>query len=167
MLTAAGRLVELQREQGWEQPYAPGPVWAWGSNGRLLNNLVVLGTAYELAGSPISSLPFEPASTTCSAVTPWVRATSPGAAPTSPNTSAPGTSPMIMIPAFPPPPPGSLAGGPTNQAYPDFPDDPRLPDLPPQCAYLDQPSSETTNDICIRWNAPLVWVATFLTVTGR
>ena len=51
-----------------------------------------------------------------------------------------------------------------NQAYPDFPDDPRLPDLLPQRAYFDLPTSETTNDICIRWNAPLVWVATFLSL---
>ena len=29
-----------------------------------------------------------------------------------------------------------------------------------------RPRSETTNDVCIRWNAPLVWVATFLTVTA-
>ena len=69
-----------------------------------------------------------------------------------------------LDPAFPPPPPGALAGGPTNQAYPDFPDDPRLPGLPPQLRYLDEPTSETTNDICIRWNAPLVWVATFLSL---
>jgi endoglucanase len=68
-------------------------------------------------------------------------------------------------PAFPPPPAGALAGGPTNQAYPGFPDDPRLPSLPPQQAYVDAATSETTNDVCIRWNAPLVWVATFLTVT--
>jgi endoglucanase len=69
-------------------------------------------------------------------------------------------------PAFPPPPAGALAGGPTNQAYPGFPDDPRLPGPPPQCAYVDVPTSETTNDVCIRWNAPLVWVAIFLTVTA-
>ena len=69
-----------------------------------------------------------------------------------------------LNPAIPPPPLGALAGGPTNQAYPDFPDDPRLPDLLPQRAYFDLPTSETTNDICIRWNAPLVWVATFLSL---
>ncbi len=72
-----------------------------------------------------------------------------------------------LDPAFPPPPAGALAGGPTNQAYAGFPDDPRLPDLPPQQAYLDVATSETTNDVCIRWNAPLVWVATFLAVTSE
>jgi endoglucanase len=42
--------------------------------------------------------------------------------------------------------------------------------LPPQCCYLDEPTSEVTNDICVRWNAPLVYVATYLdrrpSVTG-
>ena len=65
-------------------------------------------------------------------------------------------------PTFPPPPPGALAGGPNSKPAPDFPYDPRLIGLPPQCCYLDEPTSEVTNDICIRWNAPLVWVATYL-----
>jgi hypothetical protein len=30
-----------------------------------------------------------------------------------------------------------------------------------QC-YLDEPTSEVTNDLCIRWNAPPVYVATYL-----
>jgi endoglucanase len=67
-----------------------------------------------------------------------------------------------LDPALPPPPPGALAGGANSQPAPDFPYDPRLLGLPPQCCYLDEPTSEVTNDICIRWNAPLVWVATYL-----
>jgi endoglucanase len=61
-----------------------------------------------------------------------------------------------------PPPPGALAGGANSQPAPDFPYDPRLLGLPPQCCYLDEPTSEVTNDICIHWNAPLVWVAAYL-----
>jgi endoglucanase len=64
--------------------------------------------------------------------------------------------------ALPPPPPGALAGGANSQPAPDFPYDPRLLGLPPQCCYLDEPTSEVTNDICVRWNAPLVWVAAYL-----
>ena len=45
-----------------------------------------------------------------------------------------------LDPAIPSPPLGALAGGPTNQTYPDFPDDPRLPDLPPQRANFDVPT---------------------------
>ena len=167
MLTAAGRLVELQREQGWEQPYArPAPSgpgaptagcsttwwsWAprtsWAGSSEFLD-AVRTGIDYLLGRNALGQ----------SYVTGYGTDFS--------QHQRTRHFAHDLDPAFPPPPPGSLAGGPTNQAYPDFPDDPRLPDLPPQCAYLDQPSSETTNDICIRWNAPLVWVATFLTVTA-
>jgi endoglucanase len=66
-----------------------------------------------------------------------------------------------LDPAFPPPPPGSLAGGPAGKRYEGFPFDPRFEDLPGQFCYVDEPTSETTNDVCIRWNAALVWMATF------
>jgi endoglucanase len=66
-----------------------------------------------------------------------------------------------LDPVFPPPP-GALAGGANSRPHPDFPYDPRLIGLPPQCCYLDEPTSEVTNDICVRWNAPLVYVATYL-----
>jgi endoglucanase len=68
-----------------------------------------------------------------------------------------------LDPAYPPPPPGSLAGGPASKTYPGFPGDPRFAGLPPQLCYVDELGSETTNDVCIRWNASLVWVGAYLT----
>ena len=47
---AARRLRVQQRDQPWGPPYAPDGPWGWGSNGRILNNLMLLGSAYELAG---------------------------------------------------------------------------------------------------------------------
>ena len=67
-----------------------------------------------------------------------------------------------LDPSYPPPPPGSLAGGPASKTYPGFPGDPRFDGLPPQLCYVDEPTSETTNDVCIRWNASLVWLASYL-----
>jgi endoglucanase len=69
-----------------------------------------------------------------------------------------------LEPAFPPPPSGALAGGANSREHPGFPTDPRLAWLPPQCCYLDEPTSETTNDVCIRWNAPLAYVARYLSM---
>jgi hypothetical protein len=71
-----------------------------------------------------------------------------------------------LNPALPPPPPGALAGGANSRDTPGFPTDPRLQRLPPQCCYLDEPTSETTNDICIRWNAPLAYIASYLSLTS-
>ena len=163
---AARRLVTLQRIQPWGQPYAPDGPWHWGSNGRILNNLMVLGSAYELTGDA----DFRDAVRTGMDYLLGRNALGQS------YVTGYGTDfsrhqrarhyARDLDPAFPPPPSGALAGGPTNQAYRGFADDPRLPSLPPQQAYLDVPTSETTNDVCIRWNAPLVWVAAFLTVTG-
>ena len=65
-------------------------------------------------------------------------------------------------PSFPPAPPGAIAGGANSRPHPGFYADPRLVGLPPQCCYLDEPTSEVTNDVCVRWNAPLVWLAVYL-----
>jgi len=47
---AARRVRALQRDQAWGQPYAPNGPWTWGSNGRIGNNLMVLGSAYLMTG---------------------------------------------------------------------------------------------------------------------
>jgi endoglucanase len=164
--TAARRLVALQQAQPWGQPYAPDGPWSWGSNGRLLNNLMVLGSAYELTDNDAFR------SAVCTGADYLFGRNALGQS----YVAGYGTDTSRhqrtrhyahdLDPTFPPAPHGAVVGGPTNQSYPGFPDDPRLPSLPPQLAYVDAPTSETTNDVCIRWNAPLVWVAAFLTVTS-
>jgi endoglucanase len=67
-----------------------------------------------------------------------------------------------LDPSFPPPPRGSVAGGPASKDFPGFPGDPRFAGLPDQLHYVDEPTSETSNDVCIRWNAPLVLLAAYL-----
>jgi glycosyl hydrolase family 9 len=152
LLNAAGVAYEAAQRQGWD----------WGSNGRILNNLVVLAVAHLLSGD----------SRYAAAVAEGMDYLL--------GRNALGQSYITgygsdysahqrtrqfghdLDPAFPPPPPGALAGGANSRPSPDFPYDSRLVGLPPQCCYLDEPTSEVTNDVCIRWNAPLVWIATYL-----
>jgi endoglucanase len=140
---------ELQKRQPWGQPYAPEGGWDWGSNGRILNNLVVLATAgsvdavatgmdYLLGRNALGQ----------SYVTGYGTDT-----PRRLRTRQFGPGPL---------PPGAIAGGANSTHTPGFPSDPRLSGLPPQLCYLDEPTSETTNDICIRWNAPLAFIAVYL-----
>ncbi len=159
VVDAADRLCALQSAQPWGQPYAPAAGWDWGSNGRILNNLVVLVAAHALTGETrfrdgvargLDHLLGRNALGR-SYVTGY------GAHdPRHPRTRLFGHD---LDPRLPPPPPGAVVGGPNSRTYPGFPADPRLHGLPPQLCYLDEPTSETTNDICIRWNAPLVHVA--------
>ncbi|NUU19442.1 glycosyl hydrolase family 5 [Cellulomonas humilata] len=159
---AADRLLDLQSRQPWGQPYAPADGWGWGSNGRILNNLVVLGVAHLVTGSTAYR------DAVASGMDYLLGRNALGQS----YVTGYGTDHSHhqrtrqfghdLDPAMPPPPPGALAGGANSVPAPDFPYDPRLVGLAPQLCYLDEPTSEVTNDVCIRWNAPLVWVATFL-----
>ena len=164
VLRGADRLLELQRQQPWGQPYAPTEGWAWGSNGRILNNLVVVAVAHLLSGSSryVDAVAigmdylFGRNALGQSYVTGYGTDYS-----RHQRTRQFGHD---LDPALPPPPPGALAGGANSRPAPDFPYDSRLLGLPPQCCYLDEPTSEVTNDVCIRWNAPLVWIATYMSI---
>jgi endoglucanase len=159
---AAERLLALQAGQAWGQPYAPATGWEWGSNGRILNNLVVLAAAADLTGdrrftdgvlTGVDHLFGRNGLGQC-------YVTGYGADPSRHlRTRQFGHD---LDPSLPPPPPGIVAGGPCSTDNPGFPTDPRLPGLPPSLCYLDEPTSEVTNDMCIRWNAPLVHIATRL-----
>lgn len=160
--TGADRFLALQAQQPWGQPYAPADGWGWGSNGRVLNNLVVLGTAHLVTGDTAYR----------DAVAEGVDHLLGRNALGQSYVTGYGTDHSHhqrtrqfghdLDPSMPPPPPGALAGGANSVPAPDFPYDDRLVGLPPQCCYLDEPTSEVTNDVCIRWNAPLVWVTSFL-----
>jgi endoglucanase len=162
VIEAAERLVDLQARQPWSQPYAPTNGWDWGSNGRILNNLIVIATAYDISGdaryleSALSGIDYvfgrNPVG--ISFVTGYGADYS--------HRQRVRHFAKALDPAYPPPPRGALAGGPASKTYPGFPGDPRFEGLPPQLRYVDDPTSETTNDVCIRWNASLVWLTLFL-----
>ncbi|HET9302374.1 MAG TPA: glycoside hydrolase family 9 protein [Propionibacteriaceae bacterium] len=162
----ADRMVELQRQQPWGQPYAPTEGWDWGSNGRILNNLVVMAAAHLLSGVPSY------ADAVATGMDYLLGRNGLGQS----YITGYGTDYSChqrtrqfghdLDPALPPPLQGVLAGGANSRPSPDFPYDSRLLGLPPQCCYLDEPTSEVTNDVCIRWNAPLVWVATYLSAVS-
>jgi endoglucanase len=160
---AADRLLERQAAQPWGQPYAPADGWDWGSNGLLLNNLIVLAVAHELTGRGAYLTAATRGMDYLLGVNALGQSYITGYGTDCSRHQRTRHFAHDLDPAFPPPPPGALAGGPSSKDYPGFPSDPRIAGLPPQRCYLDEPTSETTNDVCIRWNAPLVWMAGFLT----
>ncbi|GLY99084.1 GNAT family N-acetyltransferase [Actinoplanes sp. NBRC 103695] len=153
----ADRLLDLQRRQPWGQPYAPEAGWHWGSNGRILNNLVVLARAHEMTGdrryrdgvlSGVDYLLGRNALGQSFVV----------------GYGTDATAHLRTRQFGDHPPAGALAGGANSIPTPGFPSDPRLDGLPPECRYLDENTSETTNDLCIRWNAPLAYVTAYLSL---
>ena len=68
---------------------------------------------------------------------------------------------------FPPPPPGSLAGGPNADPSEDTTRNNAIMDSGPAKRYVDMLEAFSTNEVAINWNAPLTWVAAYLDQQSR
>ena len=166
VLHAADGLLALQAAQAWGQPYAPTAGWDWGSNGRILNNLAVLAVAHQLTDERDYADGVATGTDYLLGRNALGQCYVTGYGTDDTRHQRTRQFGHDLDPAMPQTPPGALAGGPNSRPSPDFPYDDRLVGLPPQQCYLDEPTSEVTNDICIRWNAPLVYVSTFLGAGG-
>ena len=162
VVARADELLAVQATQPYGQPYAPTDGWDWGSVGRILGLLLILAAAHRLTGAArfryglLRGLDYvfgrNPVG--LSYVTGWGTETA--------HRQRVRHFAHALDPSFPPPPRGSVAGGPASKDYPGWPRDPRFAGLPDELCYVDEPDSETTNDVCIRWNAPLVLLAAHL-----
>jgi endoglucanase len=150
---------------GWALAYAPaGDNFAWGSNNLVLNNLVVIATAFDLTGKPTYrdgvlrgfDYLFGRNALNQSYVTGYGEVNSH-------NEHSRMYSHQLNL-ALPNPPVGSLAGGPNATAVSTG--DPvaaqKLVGCVPQFCYIDDIGSYSTNELAINWNSTLTWVASFV-----
>jgi endoglucanase len=161
VIEAADALLALLDVQAWGQPYAPTGNWVWGSSSQILNNLIVLGTAYDLGGdrryqrAVIEGADFLLGrnALNLSFVTGYGDVYSQNQ-----HSRIFGAQLNAELPR---PPIGSIAGGP-NSALQDPVARSLLTGCVKQFCYVDDINSYSTNEIAINWNAPLAWVASFL-----
>jgi endoglucanase len=141
--------------------------YPWGSNGLILNNMLLMSMAYDISGEAryIDSVRLS---------MDYILGRN------GLNKSfiaGYGAYPMLHPHhrfwandpgnGFPPPPPGALSGGPNFNPSDPPEQEAALMNLAPSKRYLDEIESYSTNEVAINWNAPLVWVSTFLDVTGE
>jgi endoglucanase len=165
VVEGADAILAVASAQPWGQPYAPADGWVWGSNSQVLNNLVVLGAAYDITGERrYQRAVLEGAdfllgrnALNISFITGYGSVFSQNQ-----HSRLYGAQLNVELPH---PPIGSLAGGPNTGLQ-----DPVARDLLAGCVgqrcYVDDINSYSTNEIAINWNAPLVWVASFLADQG-
>ena len=162
VLAGADRLLELQRTQAFGQPYAPADtLWAWGSNSQILNNLVVMATAYDISGAAryrvgvLTGLDylFGRNALNISYVTGYGEVHSQ-------NQHSRMYAHQIDA-SLPNPPAGTVSGGP-NSSIQDPVAQKALQGCLAQFCYIDDIGSWATNEITINWNAPLSWIASFV-----
>jgi endoglucanase len=171
VLGAAQAYLDDQAAQPFGQAYAPPDGnYAWGSNSQILNNMQVIGTAFDISGrarfrdGALRSMDYLLGRNALnqSYLTGY-----------GDKFSQNQHSRMYsheLNPALPHPPAGTVAGGP-NSTTASTGDPVSTPLFKNGCAaqfcYIDDIGSWSTNEITINWNAPLSWVASFLADVSR
>ncbi|MEO8184707.1 MAG: glycoside hydrolase family 9 protein [Deltaproteobacteria bacterium] len=161
VLDAADALLALSRAQAWGQPYAPTGNWVWGSSSQILNNLVVLGTAFDISGDHRYQRAVLEGADFLLGRNALNRSYITGYGEVFSQNQHSRMYAAQLNGELPHPPIGSLAGGP-NSALQDAVARDLLAGCVGQFCYVDDINSFSTNEIAINWNAPLVWVASFL-----
>jgi endoglucanase len=161
LVAAADRFLSDTERVGYRIPYAP-PRYPWGSTSNLLNRAIILALAQDFTGAARYGAGVIDAMDFVLGRNPLDRS----------FVSGYGARPMqnphhrfwahSMDPAFPPPPPGALSGGPNDSAMSDDVARPLRGTCAPQTCWRDDIRAFSLNEVAINWNAPLVWVAAFL-----
>jgi endoglucanase len=165
VVAAADRYLADQAAQPFGQAYAPEDGnYVWGSNSQILNNMQVIGTAYDLTGKAqyrdgvVRSMDYILGrnALNLSYIT--------GYGDVFAENQHSRQYANQVDPSLPNPPVGTMSGGPnsTAAATGDPVAAPLFKDCPAQSCYIDDIGSWSTNEITINWNAPLSWVSSFI-----
>ncbi len=164
VVAGADRYVANQAAQPWGSVYSPSGDYVWGSSSQVANNLVVVGTAFDLTGdekyrrSVLEGVDYLLGRNALnqSYVTGWGEVAS--------HQQHNRWWAHELDPALPSPPAGSLAGGPNSQAGTWDPTTQAA--FPAGCApsacYIDEIGAWSTNEVAINWQSAISWVASFL-----
>ncbi len=166
VVTGAEGYLGDQAANGFGLPYLPPDgVYPWGSNGQVLNNLVVLGAAFDLTGDErfrrgvlegIGYILGQNA-LNISYVTDFGTVFS--------HDMHSRWFTHALDPTLPAPPAGTVAGGPNSEHWTWDPVANRLfgtGGCAPQLCYVDDVESYATNELAINWNSALAWIASFI-----
>ncbi|MFY1575499.1 glycoside hydrolase family 9 protein [Verrucosispora sp. WMMD703] len=162
---ADGYLAEIGRQAyGLPMPGDPNSYF-WGGNGAIINNAVVLATAFDLTGAAkyrdgaVQTMDYILGrnALNISYVTGWG------------EHAAENQHSRIfgfqLDPSMPKPPAGSIAGGP-NAALQDPFVEQLLEGCAPMFCFVDDIASYSTNEVAINWNSALAWISSFLADQG-
>jgi endoglucanase len=162
IVDGAERYLAIQRAHPYAVAYAPvNNMWDWGSNSAVLNNLVIIASAYDITGRPkyrdgvLEGLDylFGRNALNISYVT--------GYGEVSAQNQHSRWYAHQLDPALPNPPAGTLAGGPNSSIQDPYAQS-KLAGCVGQFCYIDDIQSWSTNELTINWNAPLAWIASFV-----
>ncbi|WP_157930616.1 glycoside hydrolase family 9 protein [Glycomyces xiaoerkulensis] len=148
--------------QGYPVPYAPEDWdYAWGSNSQVLNNATVIAYAHDLTGDPAYLDAVAEAMDYLLGRNALGQSYVTGYGEKDAHNQHHRFWANQADSSFPNPPPGTLAGGPNSSLQDETAQEHLSGCAGPKC-YIDDIDSWSTNEVTINWNAPLAWIAAFL-----
>ncbi|MCD9874495.1 glycoside hydrolase family 9 protein [Streptomyces guryensis] len=166
VVKGADRYLATQKSQPYGMPYAPDDnVYDWGSSHQILNNGVVLATAYDITGASkyrdgaVQGMDYILGrnALNISYVTGYGEVNS--------HNQHSRWYAHELDPKLPNPPPGTLAGGPNSSIQDPYAQS-KLQGCVGQFCYIDDIQSWSTNETAINWNAALARMASFVADQG-
>ncbi|WP_158603483.1 glycoside hydrolase family 9 protein [Micromonospora radicis] len=158
---AASRLVSFQRAERFGQSYTPtSGMYDWGSNASILNNQVVLATAYDLTGNTMYADAVFEAFDYLLGRNALGQSYVTGYGTKDAKNQHSRWYAKSFDATLPNPPVGSVSGGP-NSSLQDPLAASWLHGCAPQLCYVDNLEAWSVNEITINWNSALAWVSAF------
>ncbi|MEV6851333.1 glycoside hydrolase family 9 protein [Actinoplanes sp. NPDC051411] len=166
VVQGAEKYLAVQKAQAYGIPYAPANnMWDWGSNSAILNNMVVIASAFDLTGRSkyrdgvLTGLDYVLGRNALN------RSYVTGYGEVSPQNTHSRWYAHELDPSLPHPPVGTLAGG-ANSSLQDPYAASKLAGCVAQFCYIDDIQSYSTNEEAINWNSALAWVSGFVAEQG-
>ena len=166
VIAAADEYLSIMNGEAYGLPIPGAPEsYFWGGNSNIINNTVVLATAYDLTGDTryrdgalqgVDYI-FGRNALNHSYVTDYGTKT--------PQNQHSRIFARQLDPNSPQPPSGAIAGGANTNLEDPFAAD-LLEGCAPQFCYVDDIQSYSTNEVAINWNSALAWIASFLDDQG-
>ena len=162
VLASADGFLADQQGEAFGQVYSPeSGRYDWGSNSFMLNNMIVLATAFDISGDAkyrngvLTGMDylFGRNALNQSYITGYGEQNS--------HNQHSRWYANQKDASFPNPPVGSISGGP-NSSIQDPVAQKLLTGCLPQFCYVDDIESWSTNEITVNWNAPLSWIASWI-----
>jgi endoglucanase len=162
-------LLGTRGAQGYRVPFRPDAAgkYPWGSTSSVLNNAIVLGVEADFSGETGYVAAAEDALSYILGRNPMDQSYVTGYG------ARPLEHPHHRFWAhqanglFPEPPPGVLSGGPNSGLQDPYVKAAGLAGCAPMKCFVDHIEAWSVNEEAVNWNAPLVWVASFLDERAR
>jgi endoglucanase len=154
---AADAYLKVQRKEAFGFMYSPDQGFGWGSNQSLIQNMIVVATAYDITGEKRYLQAVRESMDYLLGRNALGISYVTGYGTLYAQRQYSNMFAHAIDPSYPGRRRGVLAGGPNSRPADDYAIK-TLRGCAPQACYVDDPRSFSTNEIAINWNAPLVWM---------